>query len=64
MGNGLTGATLRTEVPEYSDSLFAFLDFALLHNFYKGVLGIKRPCFPSKLQPLFPGNFSDGTVGS
>lgn len=49
MGNGLTRTTLWTEVPEYDDGLLAFLDFALLHSFYKRVFGIERPCFPGKL---------------
>lgn len=49
MGNGLTGAALRAEVPEHDDGLLALLDFALLYRLDEGVFGIERSCLPSKL---------------
>jgi len=62
MGDWLTRTASRTEVPEYHNSLLTLLDFVLLHRLDKSVLGIERPCFPSKLKPLFPSYFSDGTA--
>ena len=49
MGNRLTRATLRTEVPEYDYRLLTLLDFTFLHSLDESVLGIERPCFPSEL---------------
>ena len=49
MGNGLTRASLRTEIPEYRDGLLTLLDFALLHCFNEGIFCIKRPRLSSKL---------------
>lgn len=49
MGNGLTRAAFRTEVPEYGDGLLAFVYFAVLHCLDEGIFRIERPCLPGKL---------------
>jgi hypothetical protein len=44
-GNGLTGTTLRTEVPQHGNGFFALLDLAFFHSLDKSVFSVERPRF-------------------
>ena len=55
----LTWTTLRTQIPQNDDSLFALFDGTRFHSLDEIILAVEGTCFTHERQPFFSCDFGD-----